>query len=117
MMNGWIIRLLVVALVFGLVVYELMALAVPSLTMDTPANSVVEAAASTYRSTQNLEAATEAAEQRAVGRNMEVVEVTVDGDRIAVTVMRQANTLVLHRIPGLDRFQDRYYTGTRRWRQ
>jgi hypothetical protein len=116
MMNGWIIRLLLVALVFGLVVYEVLALAVPSLTMDTAANPVVDAAVSTYRSTQDLDAATEAADHRAIGRNLQVVEVTVEGDRLAVTVMRQANTLVIHRIPGLEGLRDRHHTDSRRWR-
>jgi hypothetical protein len=117
MMNGWIIRLLLVALVFGLVVYEILALAVPSLTMDTAANPVIDAAVSTYRSTQDLEAATQAAEHRAIGQNLQVVEVTVDDDRIRVTVMREANTLVIHRIPGLEGLRERHYTGSRRWRQ
>lgn len=116
MMNGWIIRLLVVALVFGLVVYELLSLAVPSLMIDSAADPVIDAAVSTYRSTQDLDAATQAAEHRAIGHNLQVVEVTVDDDRIAVTVVRQANTLVLHRIPGLEGLRDRHYTGSRRWR-
>lgn len=117
MMNGWIIRLLLVALVFGLVVYELLALAVPSLTMDTAAHPVVDAAVSAYRSTQDLDAATRAAEHQAIGHNLQVVEVTVEGERIRVTVTREARTLVIHRIPGLEGLRDRHYTGSRRWRQ
>jgi hypothetical protein len=117
MMNGWIIRVLLVALVFGLVVYEGMALVMPSLTMDSAAQPVIDAAVTTYRSTGDIDAATHAAEHGAVGQDLQVVEVAVTGDRIAVTVLREANTLLVHRIPGLEGLRDRHHTGSRRWHQ
>ena len=100
--TGWLAQLLVVMAVVGLVGYELLAVAIPALTLDGDAKDVAEAAANAYESTSSEARALEAAEAEAEGHNADVVGLVVVEDAVEVTVSRATATLFIHRIPGLE---------------
>lgn len=113
--SGWLIQLLLFMAVVGLFGYELLAIAIPTLTLDGAAEQIADAAADAYGRDQDLDAATEAAEREAASRDATVVDVTADEQVVVVTVTRPTNTVIVHRIPGLDGMADVARTTRSRW--
>ena len=113
--TGWLAQLLVVMAVVGLLGYELLSIAITTLTLDGDAEQVVDAAADAYDGSQSSDDALEAAEAEAEQRGAEVVDLVVEQDQLVVTVTRRTPTLFVHRIPGLEGTADVAATRRSRW--
>lgn len=100
--SNWLTQLLVVLAVVGLVIYEVVAVGVTTVSVDDAAREVARAARDTYRSEESLEGATETAEAVAGLRDATVTSVEVEGEELSVTLEKQAGTLVMHRIGPLE---------------
>lgn len=106
--SGWLMQLLLFMAVVGLFGYELLSIAITSLTLDGDVEQVADAAADAYGSTEDVDAALEAARAEAERRNTSVVDLTVDEQAqvVVVTVVKETPTLFVHRIPGLEGTKD-----------
>ena len=113
--GSWLVQLLIVMAVIGVLGYELLSIAIGSLTVDGDAEEVVDAAADAYARHESSADALEAAEAEAEGRGARVTELEVDGDELGVTVSRDTATLFVHRIPGLEGTADVSATRHSRW--
>lgn len=113
--SGWLVQLLLIMAVVGLFGYELLSIAITTLTLDGDAEQVADAASDAYDRAQSLEDSEEAAAEEAERRGAEVVDVILDGDWIEVTVTKETPTLVVHRIPGLEGTRDVAATRRSRW--
>ncbi len=113
--TGWLAQLLVVMAVVGLFGYELLAVAITTLTLDGDAEQVADVAADTYDSTSSESSALEAAQAEAESRGAEVVDLVVQEDAVEVTVTKETPTLIVHRIPGLEGLADVAATRRSRW--
>ena len=113
--TGWLGQLLVVMAVVGLLGYELLSIAITTLTLDGDAEQVVDAAADAYDRAESRDDALEAAEAEADQRGAEVLDLVVEQDQLVVTVSRQTPTLFVHRIPGLEGTADVAATRRSRW--
>ena len=113
--SSWLVQLFLIMAVVGLIGYELLAVAVTTLTLDGDAEQVADAAADTYERDQDEDDALAAAEQEADTRGTEVVDLTVEDDAVVVTVVKPTETLWVHRIPGLDELAEVASTRRSRW--
>lgn len=113
--SGWLVQLLVFMAVVGLLGYEVLSLAITSLTLDGDAEQVADVASDAYGRDENDRASRDAATAEAETRGAELVDLVVDGDWVEVTVVKDAPTLVVHRIPGLDGLGDVAATRRSRW--
>ena len=113
--TGWLGQLLIVMAVVGLLGYELLSIAITTLTLDGDAEQVVDAAADAYGHAESRDDALEAARAEAEQRGAEVVDLVVEQDQLVVTVARETPTLVVHRIPGLEGTADVAATRRSRW--
>ena len=99
--SNWFVQLLIVVLVVGLIIYEAVALAFTTVRVDDLAREVARTARDEYRSEQSLDGARARAEELAADQQATVVRLDTDGEALTVTLEKQANTLVVHRIPPL----------------
>ena len=99
--SNWFVQLLVIVLVVGLIIYEAVALAFTTVRVDDLAREVARTARDEYRSEQSLDGARARAEELAADREATVVRLDTEGDVLTVTIEKQANTLIVHRIPPL----------------
>lgn len=113
--SGWLVQLLLIMSVVGLFGYELLSIAITTLTLDGDAEQVADAASDAYERGQSLDDSEEAAVEEAERRGAEVVEVLLDGDWVEVTVVKETPTLFVHRIPGLEGTRDVAATRRSRW--
>lgn len=113
--GSWLVQLLLIMGVVSLIGYELLTVGVTALTLDGTGDDVADAAADAYEDGQDEDDALAAATQEADETRTEVVELTVEGDWIHVTVVRPTSTLFVHRIPGLDGLADVAITRRSRW--
>ena len=100
--NAWIIQLVVVLALFGLIGVEVFKMASAGLGADNAASAIVDEVESVYESTGRVDRTRTAAEAAALDQGVELLDVTVEGNVLEVTVRRDANTLFLHRILGED---------------
>lgn len=98
---SWLIRLVLTVAVLALVVFEAGAVAFAHLGADDAAGEVARAGEVAYRAAGSLAAAQDAAEDVARSRDVDLVTFEHEGATLVVEVERQAQTLVLHRIPAL----------------
>lgn len=112
---GWLGQLLVVMAVIGLLGYELLSIAITTLTLDGDAEQVVDAAADAYDRAESHDDALEAAQAEAEQRGAEVLDLVVGPDQLVVTVSKDTPTLFVHRIPGLEGTADVAATRRSRW--
>lgn len=113
--TSWLAQLLVVMAVVGLVGYEVLSIAITTLTLDGDAEQVADAAADAYERDESRDVALEAAEAEAERRGAVVVDLVVEEERVSVTVSKETPTLVVHRIPGLEGTADVAATRRSRW--
>ena len=113
--GSWLVQLLLVMAVLGLLGYELLSIAISTLTVDGDAEEVVDAATDAYARHENTTEALEAAEAEAERRGARVTDLAVDGEELGVTVSRDTPTLFVHRIPGLEGTADVSATRHSRW--
>lgn len=100
--SSWLVQLLLIMAVVGLVGYELLSIAITTLTLDGDAEQVADAAADAYERDRREDDALEAAEAEAERRGASVVDLVIGQDAVEVTVSKATPTLVVHRIPGLE---------------
>ena len=96
---GWLFRLVLWLGALALVVFEIGAVVVASVTADDAAGEVARASADAYRATGSLSQATEVAEEIATAREVELTALDEDEGALVVEVTREAETILLHRIP------------------
>lgn len=101
--TSWLRQMLVIMAVLGFFGYEGLSMAVTAVTLDDAAEHVADEAADALSAGRSEEDVREAAETEAIDRGVEITDLLVDEveDVVVVTVTRQANTLVAHRIPGV----------------
>jgi hypothetical protein len=106
--SGWLMQLLLFMAVVGLFGYELLSIAITTLTLDGDVEQVADAAADAYERSDSLDTALEAAQAEAAKRNTVVVDLVVDEQArvVVVTVVKETPTLLIHRIPGLEGTKD-----------
>jgi hypothetical protein len=100
--TGWLGQLLVIMAVVAFVGFEVVTIAVTSVTLQDQAREVARAAASAYGQRERLTDAQEAAIAEATELGVEVASVGLEDDRIVATITTTADTLVLHRIGALE---------------
>ena len=99
--SNWFVQLLIVVIVVGLIIYEAVALAFTTVRVDDLAREVARSARDEYRSEQSLDSARARAEELAADRDATVIRLDTEGDVLIVTLEKDANTLLVHRIPPL----------------
>lgn len=114
--TGWLGQLLVIMAIVGLVVYEVVAVGVAAVTLEDEARQVAKVAADAYGSQERIDEASDAAAEAGTTLDVEVLQVTLDGDHVLVTVRGQASTLVLHRLGVLEDLTRPTATGRSNWR-
>ncbi len=114
--TGWLFQLVLIMAVIGLVAYEAIAIAVTTVNLDDSAREVAQAAQEAYRSRDNLDEASNAAQQAAERLGVGLVSVQVDGDFLDVEVNDQAPTVVTQRIDPLEHFTTPTARRRIRWR-
>lgn len=113
--SSWLVQLLVLMAVIGLVGYEFLSIAITSLTLDGDAEQVADVASDEYERSEDLDRALEEATAEAERRGTEVSDLHLEDDWVSVTVVKDAPTLVVHRIPGLEGVGDVAATRRSRW--
>lgn len=113
--SSWLVQLLLVMSLVGLVGYEVLSIAITALALDGDAEQVADAAADVYGRDQDPDAARAAADEEAADRGAEVVDVVVEDEVVFVTISKDAPTLLVHRIPGLEGATDVAATRRSRW--
>lgn len=113
--SSWLIQLLLIMAVVGLFGYELLSIAITTLTLDGDAEQVADAAADAYERNQSEPEAREAADAEADRRGTTVLELVVEDDAVEITVTKPTPTLLVHRIPGLEGTADVAATRRSRW--
>lgn len=98
---SWLLRLVATVVILGLVVFEAGAIAYAHLDAGDAAGEVARAGTVAYRASGSLTAARGAAEDVAEIRGVELIAFERDGATLVVVVERQAQTLLLQRIPAL----------------
>lgn len=113
--SSWLVQLLVVMALVGLVGYEMLSIAITTLTLDGDAEQVADAAADAYERDQDTDAARRAATDEAGRRGTEVIDLAVEDDVVFVTVSKATPTVLVHRIPGLEGTAEVAATRRSRW--
>lgn len=96
--SNWLVQMLVVLAIVGLVVYEAVALGFTAVQVDELAREVARVARDEYRAEESLTRARTVAEETAGDEEATVTRFDADEDSLSVTIEKQANTLVVHRI-------------------
>lgn len=108
---NWILRLLLILLIIGLVVYEGGAVIYGNFSADSVASDAAGEANFVYRDTRSVAEAIEAAQeivaqQRGVVLCPDCVVVDTSARRTTVTVTKKASTLFIHNIPPLRKYTE-----------
>jgi len=99
---GWLTRVIVVLAVLGVFVFDGVAVGTARFGADDAGTDAAQAAATSWKQTHNLPAATDAAESRLGGAETLVPDsLTITPDGVAhLRVSRTVSTMVLGFIPG-----------------
>lgn len=97
--TGWLLRVVLWLGVLAFIVFEIGAVVVASVDVDSAAGEVARAATIAYRSSGSLADAQGAAEVVADERSVQLISLDEDGATLVIEVSRQAGTLLLHRLP------------------
>jgi hypothetical protein len=113
--TGWLLQLVAILAVISLVVYEVVAVGVATVSVDDDARDGARAASAAYRSERSLTSAREAAEGAVDSDETEIVSLTeVDGE-LVITLHKRARTLLVHRIGALEGLATPSTTRRIRW--
>lgn len=96
--SNWLVQMLVVLAVVGLIVYEAVALGLAAVQVDELAREVARVARDEYRAEESLTRARAVAEETAGDEEATVTSFDAAEGSLSVTIEKQANTLVVHRI-------------------
>jgi hypothetical protein len=109
---GWLVRIVAIVAVFALVVFEIVAVVLATIRVDEAAVDIARATSTALEDTGSVSAAEEAAAALAAEREVQLEVFTEDEAGVVLEVSKDAETLVLHRLPGTDGLVTR--TATRR---
>jgi hypothetical protein len=112
--TGWLLRLVLIVVALAFVVFEGAAVAINTIAVEDAAREVARAAAVAYRGGTFADADA-AAEQAAVERGVELVDLIADRQEVTVWVRAEAGTLLVHELGPLARFTVRDATRTVEW--
>jgi hypothetical protein len=113
--TGWLFQLVMILAVISLIVYEVVAIGVATVSADDAARDGAHAAGAAYRSERSLTSAREAAEGAVSSDAAEIVSLTeVDGE-LVITLRMRARTLLVHRIGALEGLATPSTTRRIRW--
>lgn len=98
--TGWLFRMVLVLLLFGIVVFEAGAVVVAKIQVDGVAITVAEEAGREYYRTKDPKSAEDMAAAIAEREESRLVsfQVSEDGRAVVVTIEKRAKTLFLHNI-------------------
>src|SRR5690606_20603380 len=97
-LGSWLVQMLLVLAVLALVGYEAVSMGLTSFGVDDASRQVARAARDAYRSSDgSLGTAEQTAVEAAEVHDAEVVDVSIEGEDLTVTLSRRAPTLLLHR--------------------
>lgn len=111
-----LVQMVVVLILFGLVVFEVVAVAATAFQVDDRARQVAVAASDAFEIDESVRDARDAAGERAAELDVTVIDVEVTDEEVVVLVQRQAPTLVAHRIGPLRERTVISGRGRSRWR-
>lgn len=100
--SGWLIQLVVIMAIVAVVGYEFVAVMTTVFSMEDEARDVARAAASSYKRDESIPKAQEIAEEVATRKDVELISIEIDGNRLIAVVSREAETLFLHRFSLFD---------------
>jgi hypothetical protein len=113
--TGWLFQLVAILAVISLIVYEVVAIGVATVSVDDAARDGARAASTAYRSERSLASAREAAEGTVSSDETEIVSLTeVDGE-LVITLRKRARTLLAHRVGALEGLATPSTTRRIRW--
>ena len=97
---GWILKLILSLAIFGVVAFEVGAIVVAKVTIETVAGDALEEAVDAYRPSTDLDAAQKAAQAEAErnGAILESFDYNSGSTEMTITVSKEAKTLFVHRI-------------------
>ncbi|GAC1408812.1 MAG: hypothetical protein NVSMB57_00690 [Actinomycetota bacterium] len=104
--TGWLLKLLLSLLILGVVAFEVGAVVIAKVNVDSVAQNAATDAASTYGTTKSIDSARAEAEKKCLEGGAKLIDLTVaqDGRSLTVTVEKTAKTFFIHRIGFLKRF-------------
>ena len=114
--TDWLLQVVIFLAIVGLVGFEAITIAVTSVNLQDDAQDVARTAARTYKSARRLPPAREAAEELAEQREVTLVDVTEEDGVVTVTIIKQADTLVVHNIGLFDDLVEADAEASARWR-
>jgi hypothetical protein len=105
---GWLTKLVVLFAVVGVLLFDGIAIAVNNVTAQDEANLAAQAAADSYKSTHDLQAAFTAAVAAASDDNEKVLPrsfvINPDGS-VHLVLRRETRTLVLHHVGAFQKYE------------
>jgi hypothetical protein len=105
---GWLTKLVVLFAVVGVLLFDGIAIAVNNVTAQDEANTAAQAAADSYKSTHDVQAAYSAAVAAAADDNEKVLPrsfvINPDGS-VNLVLRRETRTLVLHHVGALRKYE------------
>lgn len=96
--TGWLVQMLAVLAVIGLIAFEVISIAVSTVSTDDSAREVARAVRDAYRVEQSIAQAERTAREVAETQEVVVTSVGEQDGFLTVEVERQASTLLVHRI-------------------
>jgi hypothetical protein len=114
--TGWLLQLLLILAVVSLLVHEVVAIGVATVTLDETTRAATSVAVASYRTDRSLVAAREAAEASAAEGTAEVVSLEERDGALVVTLAKRARTLLLHRVAPLEDLATATATRRAGWR-
>ena len=107
-MLGWLTKLVLLFAVLGVLLFDGIAIAVNNMTAQDEANIAAQAAAESYKSTHDLQAAYSAAVAAVAGKNEKVLPrsfvIATDGS-VHLVLRRETTTLVTHYFGALQKYE------------
>lgn len=98
--TGWLIKVVIMLMLFGLIVFEAGAVVVAKVGVDGSADAAAREAAGVFGTTQSQQKACDEADAKAVqgGARLVQCEVSQDAQFVTVTLERKAATFFIHKI-------------------
>ena len=98
--TGWIFKLILSLAIFGVVAFEVGAIVVAKVTIESVTGDALQEAVAAYRPSSDLDAAQRAAQAEAErnGAVLESIDYDSGSTQLTITVSKEAKTLFIHRI-------------------
>jgi hypothetical protein len=96
--TGWLLQLLMILALISLLVYEVVAVGVATVSVDDTTRDVARVARDTYRADRSLSTTIRASEAAAAEENTVVDALEVVEGELVLTLSKRARTLLIHRV-------------------